>query len=153
MALTQIEAGTGNRKRYTLSHALPPNNAFNYERDPIDFPVHSSKNPATDGPRVEITGFQTGPYPTVAVDTTNRTITLVYDYTEAGRLYRWVRETATGVAGRSVISIIQEVNGSEVSRRNYFECFPIWYQQTTGFNQIQKLKEKVVIAYGWDESG
>jgi hypothetical protein len=153
MAPTRIETGAGNRKRYTLSHALAPNNVFGYERAPVDFPTASSKNPATDGPRVEIDGVLLGPYPAVTVDTTNRTITLIYDYTEAGKMYEWVRETAKGLAGRRVLAIIQEVNGTEISRRNYFEVFPIWYQQTTGFGQIQKLKEKVVLAYGWDESG
>lgn len=67
-------------------------------------------------------------------------------------MYQWVRDIAAGLGSRRDMSIIQEVNGSEVSRRNYYEVFPIWYQQTTGFGQIEKLKEKVVLSYDFDES-
>ncbi len=152
MALTQIDPGAGARKRYTLRHALAPNNHFHYEREPSAFPDNSSRNPATDGPRVLISGLTLGPYPAVALDTTNRTITLTFDYTEAGNICKWVEDTASGLETKQDLSIIQEVNGTEVSRRNYFEVFPIWYQQTTGFGQIEKLKEKVVISYNRDES-
>ena len=87
------------------------------------------------------------------MDTTNRTITLTFDYTEAGQMYQWVRDIAIGTGSKRAMSIIQEVNGSEVSRRNYYEVFPIWYQQTTGFGQIEKLKEKVVLSYDiWDDA-
>lgn len=153
MALKQVDPGANGRKRYTLRHALSPDNHFYYERDPVTFPTTSSKNPATDGPRVEFAGIQIGPYPAVALDTTNRTITLTLDYTEAGQMYQWVRDTAAGTGGKRVMSIIQEVNGAEVSRRNYYEVFPIWYQQTTGFGQVEKLKEKVILSYDFDENG
>ncbi len=153
MLLTQIDPGAGGRNRYTLQHALPPNNNCMYERDPRDFPTTSSKNPVTDGPRIQIEGVLVGPYPAVSVDTTNRTITLTFDYAEAGGIYQWVSDIAEGVGLKHSMSIIQEVNGVEVSRRNYFEVFPILYQQTTGFGQIEKLKEKVVLSYDFAADG
>jgi hypothetical protein len=41
----------------------------------------------------------------------------------------------------------------EIGRTNYFECFPIRYEQFTGFGQVEKLKERLVIAYGFSEPG
>lgn len=46
------------------------------------------------------------------------------------------------------------MNGNvETGRTNYFEVFPIRYEQFTGFGQVEKLKERVVIAYGFSELG
>ena len=49
--------------------------------------------------------------------------------------------------------VIQESGGVETGRTNYFEVFPIIYQQFTGFGQPEKVKERVVIAYGFSEPG
>lgn len=146
--LATIAPGTDGRSRYTFQSTTPPDNIVMLERG--DFPSESSQNPATDT-RVEIDGVQTGPYPVVEVDTVNRTITLTFDYTEGGSTWSWVDQTAIGVVGRRNMSIIQEENGVEVSRMNYFEAFPIVYRQFTGFGQAEKIKERIVIAYGWAE--
>jgi hypothetical protein len=51
------------------------------------------------------------------------------------------------------MSIIQEAGGVEVSRTNYFECFPLSFQHVTGFGQPEKVKLRLVVAYGFSELG
>lgn len=41
--------------------------------------------------------------------------------------------------------------GVETSRMNYFEVWPYRYE-TTGFGQVEEIKEKVVLTYTWAES-
>ncbi len=154
MALTQIEPGLNGRKRYTLQHTYPPDNYSGYYRDGSDFPSNPSKNPATDTDLLEIEGVLQGGYPVIQVNTNDRTITLTFDYTEAGAMYTWVRDIAEGTGYKRAMSIIRENgNGVEIGRRNYFGIFPISYQQTTGFGQIEKIKEKIVLSYDLDEPG
>jgi hypothetical protein len=150
--LTQIGAGGEGRTRYTFTSQSPANNVVSIERDPnASFPTESSRNLATDT-KVEVSGINFGSYPVVAVDTVNRTITLTYDYVEAGEVFQWIRDTATGLAGRRAMSIIQEdASGNETFRMNYFEVFPIVFQHFTGFGQPEKVKLRIVIAYGWEE--
>jgi hypothetical protein len=152
MGLTAITAGADGRHRYTLHHGLPPNNQFSYERT-FHGLLTSSKNPATDTYRVEIEGVDQGGYPITEVDYTNRTMTLTFDYAESGYVYQWVREIAAGINYKKSMSLITESNGVEVSRRNFYDCFPISFQQTTGFGQVEKLKEQVVLSFDFWEDG
>lgn len=152
MGPTQIGAGTDGRKRYTLRHALPPDNRFLYQRE-FTTPANSSKNPATDLFRIEIDGVNQGGYPSTQIDYSNRTVTLIFDYTEAGDIYQWTKNIAEGFPEKKNMSVITEVNGSEVSRRNFFGVFPISFQYTTGFGQVDKLKERVVISFDFWENG
>jgi hypothetical protein len=69
-------------------------------------------------------------------------------------LWRWVEDVAEGrEQGRKALSVIDTNGDTETGRTNYFECFPIRYEQLTGFGQVEKTKERVVIAYGFSERG
>jgi hypothetical protein len=151
--LTQIAPGTEGRTRYTFTSQLPPNNGLSVDLDPDFFPSDTSRNIATDT-KVEINGVQTGLYPVAEVNTVNRTITLTFDYREAGDIYRYIRGTALGAEDPRAMSIIQETpDGNETSRTNYYECVPIALQHFTGFGQPEKVKIRLVMAYGYWELG
>jgi hypothetical protein len=152
LRLTHIEPASEGRKRYTLEVQAPPDNIVWVQNAGSNFPTQSSNNLATDT-RIEIDGVSVGPYPVVEVDTANRTITLTFDYIEAGEVWAWPYSTAIGLDHKRNVSIIQEVNGMETSRTNYFECFPIVFQHVTGFGQPEKVKIKLVVAYGYSELG
>ncbi|RMD82292.1 MAG: hypothetical protein D6815_09595, partial [Candidatus Dadabacteria bacterium] len=68
-----------------------------------------------------------------SIDEVARTITLVLEYAEGGNIFNWVVSNATGSPGKRSMSIIEESGGVEVSRRNYFEVFPIRYELFEGF--------------------
>ena len=152
LRLTHIEPASEGRKRYTLEVQAPPDNIVWVQSGTGDFPVQSSNNLATDT-RIEVEGIQLGPYPVVEVDTTNRTVTLTFDYIEGGESWGWAYTTAQGLDHNRNMSIIQETNGMETSRTNYYEVFPILFQHVTGFGQPEKVKLRLVIAYGWAELG
>ena len=150
-APTQIAPGTDGRMRYTYTSQLPPNNGVSAELEPDHFPYEDSRNLATDI-KVEISGIQTGFYPVAEVDTVNRTITLTFDYREAGDVYRYIRAIAQGADAPRSMSIITETpDGIETFRMNYFEVIPIALQHFTGFGQPEKVKIRLVIAYGFAE--
>lgn len=149
--LTTIDPGQDGRKRYTFVHPGPPDNLVALERDPLTFPAMDSRNPATDT-RVEIEGIHQA-FPVVEHDAAHRTLTMTFDYVEGGGIWFWVVNTAQGQGQNRALSVI-EMNGNvETGRTNYFEVFPIRYEQFTGFGQVEKLKERVVIAYGYSEPG
>jgi len=91
--------------------------------------------------------------PVAAQSPPTRTITLTFDYIEAGGSFDWTRETAMGNDHKRNMSIIHEENGVEIFRTNYFETFPIIYQQFTGFAQVEKVKVRLVISYDFSELG
>ena len=153
LRLTHIEPGSEGRNRYTLTVQPRAGNAVLVEHGGNGiFPSQSSNNLATDT-RVEVEGINLGSYPVAQVDTVNRTITLTFDYVEAGSAYLYTREIALGLDGKRAMSIIQETNGLETSRTNYYEAFPILFQHVTGFGQPEKAKIRLVIAYGHSEIG
>jgi len=150
--LASIGPGEAGRNRYTFESQDPPDNMVRVEEGGTP-PADTSFNPATDT-RVEIAGIAVGAYPVVEVDPVNRTITLTFDYVEAGEAFSWARNTALGAGQKRAMSIIQEsAPGTETSRTNYFEVFPISFQHITGFGQVEKVKLRVVIAYGFSELG
>jgi hypothetical protein len=152
LRLTHIEPASEGRKRYTLEVQAPPDNIVWVQNAGSSFPTQSSNNLATDT-RIEVDGINLGPYPVVDVDTANRTVTMTFDYIEAGELWDWIYLTAIGQSQKRAMSIIQEANGIETSRTNYFEVFPIAFQHFTGFGQPEKVKIRLVIAYGHSEAG
>ena len=89
----------------------------------------------------------------VEVDAANRTVTLTCDYIEGGECYSWIFNAATGMDHKRAMSIIQEANGMETSRTNYFEVFPIAFHHFTGFGRPEKVKLRILIAYGYSEEG
>jgi hypothetical protein len=153
--LTEIEPGLDGRQRYVFRSQDPPDNVLRIQRSLQAFPSDDSLNPATDT-RVGISGVVTGSYPVVEDDPANRTVTMTFDYVEGGQVFSWVRDTAQGsgpLHTRRVTTTIDEQGGVEVGRTNCFESFPIRYEQFTGFGQVEKIKERVVIGYGWCEPG
>jgi hypothetical protein len=148
--LTTIEPGLDGRNRYTLVHVLPPDNRVRISRS-RSFPSEDSRNPATDT-RVEIEGVYQG-FPVVEHDPVSRTLTMTFDYIEGGGMWDWVVLTAEGRDGRRNLSLIDLDGDRETGRTNYFECFPVRYEQFTGFGQVEKVKERVVIAYGFSQPG
>ena len=152
MRLTQIQPGDEGRTRYTLTVQAVPDTIVSVQSGSSTLPAQSSRNPGTDT-RVEVAGFTLGPYPVAEVNATTRTITLTYDYIEGGQVWEWPFLTATGAAGKTTLSIIQETGGVETGRTRYFEVFPILFQHFTGFGQPEKVKLRLVIAYGFAQVG
>ena len=70
-------------------------------------------------------------------------------------MYDWARYMAEGTDYKRNMSLITRINGTgdEISRRNYFGVIPIQYQQSSGFGQFEKLKEKVVLAFDYSQDG
>jgi Collagen triple helix repeat (20 copies) len=149
--LVSIGPGQDGRNRHTLVHQGPPDNVVALGRDPQAFPALDSRNLATDK-RVEIEGVAQA-YPVVVHDATARTLTLTFDYVEGGSIWPWVTETAQGAGHHRAMSVIEMNGDTETGRTNFFQCFPIRYEQFTGFGQVEKLKERVVVAYGHAEAG
>jgi len=149
------EPGTDGRTRFTLKHNLPPDNynACIYEND---FGNQHSYNPETDK-LFEITDV-THPWftPAVQVDPDERTVTLTMDYIEGAGIYSWVNDIISGVQAQRSMSLIETTDGTpntEYQRFNFYEAIPIKYEHFYGFGQNNKLKARVVIAYGfWEES-
>lgn len=154
--LAAIEPGSDGRNRYVFQQTHLPDNLVWIQRDPVLFPQNMSNNPATDTP-VEISGIIVNVYPVVEDDPVNRTLTMTFDYTEGGGIFQWVWNVAihgTSGFGKKSLSVIEESSpGVEIGRTNYFECFPIRYEQFTGFGQPEKVKERVVLSYDWSEQG
>jgi len=153
--LSAIGPGSGGRNRYVLGPTHPPDNRLQIEDGPGGL-TQSSFDPATDT-RVEIAGIATGPYPVVVDDPVGLTLTLTYDRVEAGDIFEWTRQIAeqgtSGFGRRSMSVILESSPGVEISRTNYFECFPIRYEHFAGFGQPEKVKVRIVVAYGHQEPG
>ena len=148
------EPGTDGRTRFHLRNWLLPDISTHVEAvvgpgsgDP--FGDAASFNPATDS-KIEIEGIPAGVpafYPQVAVDEADRTITLTYDFVEGKGIWDWVQLTIEGnPAVRRSLSWIQDPGPPEV-RRNYYGCFPIRYEQFTGFGLDTKIKARVVLSF------
>ncbi len=149
------EPGTDGRIKFTLKHNLPPDNynACEYQND---FGDQHSYNPETDK-LFEIQDI-THPWftPVVEVDTDERTVTLTMDYIEGAGIYTWVKDIISGIPDNRCMSLIETTDGTpntEYQRFNFYEAIPIKYEHIYGFGQNNKLKARVVIAYGfWEEA-
>ena len=140
--------------RFTFVQSLAPIGQLNptrnitLERDGAAHPSEDSYNPATDF-AVEIPA-QVGLYPAL-VEQTDRSLTWVYDYVEGSGLWDWVAliaEEGTTQVGKVSIGIYEvDENMDEVmgTRMNYYGCFPVKYEQFSGFVQDIQTKERVII--------
>lgn len=147
--------GANGRTRFTLVSKFPLGNTHpGWELGNADpFGQDGSYNPASDNP-VEIEGVTTGSFfPVVEDDTANRTLTLTYDMDEGKGIFPFVKSTYKGEGQKKALSVIEWVNNQEVSRRNYFECFPLSYEQFTGFELDIKIRARVVLSYDFAEDG
>jgi len=138
--------------RYTFVQKNVPDNIVRIERDPSTFPNQDSYNPATDK-RIEISGIS-DKFPAV-VATTDRSLTLVYDYVEGGEIWNWTRDTlsqGTTTLGKKSISVITlDASMNEIARTNFYECFPKKYEQFKGFSQDIQTKERIIINCDFSE--
>ena len=123
-----------------------------FERRPEDIPNRTtpSFNPITDMP-VEIEGVSNGGYPAV-ISVTERTLTLEYDFIEGGGIMEWVKLVATFGTNsvvydvkRSISVVTVDENLDEISRTNYYGCFPKRYEQFAGFVQDIQTKERILL--------
>ena len=131
-------------RRFTLVRAGVPDTRSELERG--DWRAESHYLPPLDT-RVEIEGVFTGLYPAVIAQTPN-SVTLEYGFLEGGSLWRWVEDTvrigSLGMARNvSVLTLDGALN--EISRMNYFGCFPRKYEHFTGFAQSLFAKERVIL--------
>jgi hypothetical protein len=140
-------------RRFTLTHALPPNTIAEINRD-ASWGSESLYQPPGDR-RVEIAGVFTGQYPAVIAETPNG-VTLEYGFLEGGDVWRWVRDTIEQGSlsqRRSMSIIIVDSALNEISRMNYFNCFPKRYEQFTGFALALQGKERVITQCDFREPG
>jgi len=103
-------------------------------------------------PFVEIAGVTNGTlYPvSVVVNQAEKTLTLTTNYNQGGGLFEWVHNFANGTFDLRTISLIYQTwSGlpTEIGRNNFYECFPISYQQISGFQPGTAGKQRLVIAY------
>ena len=104
---------------------------------------------------MEIAGISTGEYPAVIAETPNG-VTFEYGFLEGGGLWAWVVDTMTGgsmVHNRSLSVITIDAALNEVSRMNYYDCFPKKYEHFTGFAQALFAKERVILQCNVREPG
>jgi len=145
------DVGNG-RSRFTFSQALSANNSLQIEPGQNGtFGSQVSNNPDTDT-LIEISGIISNFYPQVEDDTINRTLTLTYDINEGSGLYGWFRNIAMGNDENRAMSIIQQTNGVETSRQNFYEVFPIRWEVYDGFSLPAKIKARVILSYDRSEN-
>ena len=152
-APVSYSAAADGRTQFVMSHRFPPNNILGIQQGGSDpFLPDGSYNPATDK-RVEIDGvIGANFFPEVVNDTVNRTLTLSYGINEGRGILAWVESIIQGPHDLRSMSVIEVDNGgTEISRRNYFEVFPIKYEIYDGFGMYTKIKARVVISYAWGE--
>ena len=160
---TSAQPGLDGRTRFELqvvneiSPTSNPNNVISIDRLSVQpfgfgdsFPDQQSLNLATDK-AVEYQGGMFG-YPAIEVeDPSAARLVLVYDAYEAGMVFSSTKDIATRgtaeilkriVAVWSVDQNVVEISGT---RTNYFGCFPMRWEQFTGFRQFASLKERVTL--------
>ncbi len=139
------------RTRFTFTQSLNSNNSLQFQTSPTEaFGNLVSNNPETDT-LVEIEGIISNFYPQVEINEDKRTITLTYDLNEGRDLLLWTRMTTSGNGTQRSMAVIQETNGVETSRRNYFEAFPISWEIYEGFALPQKIKARIQLSFDSSE--
>jgi hypothetical protein len=150
------EPGFAGRTRFTLVSEFPSGTSHpGWELGNTDpFGQDGAFNPATDH-RVEIEGITPGMFfPVVEHDTANRKLAFTYDLNEGKGIAPWVKSTYEGDEEmKKSLSVIEWVNNQEVSRRNYFGCFPLSYENFTGLELDVKIRAKVVLSCDYFEEG
>ena len=146
-APVSYEPAADGRTLFRLDHALLPDTQRGAElvpSNPLDNQL--SYDPETEM-LIEIAGVGTL-YARVEENQAERTVTLTHDFVEGAFLQGWYYPVLDGffTAKRSM-SIVELVGGIEVSRRNYYGCFPMRYEHLSGFGLDMKLKIRVVISY------
>ena len=104
-----------------------------------------SYDPATDT-RVDIEGVAEFA-PTLEVDEADRTLTMTFGLTEGGGILIWVKNTINGITDKRSASTWTPLNGAKQSGRAYFGCFPVKYEQHSGFALSSKIRARVTVSY------
>ena len=141
-------SSSNGRTRFTLRNSRPPDLTPAWDTSGGDDPfgTSSSYNPLTDR-LVEIDGVVTIHFE-CREDRTNRTVTLTFVLEEGNGIWTWVRNTIQGTSDFRGMSLIQTNSaGHEVSRRSFWDCFPIRYEQSAGFDLDTKVQARVVLSY------
>ncbi len=140
------DVGNG-RARFTFTQALDSNNTLQIQPGQNGtFGQQISNNPETDT-LVEISGIIFNFYPQVENDPIERTLTLTYDINEGDGLYTWFKVTSERGDNNLDMSVIEQTNGIETSRTNYYEVFPIRWEIYDGFSLPAKIKARIVLSY------
>jgi hypothetical protein len=153
---TNEAPGFDGRIRFTLSLGRQDDTNLQIEDAGSNFGFETSRNLATDT-RIEISGVVTGSYPAVieANETTGR-LELVFDSVEARNVFSWIEEISelgTSNFGKRDISLITEdVGGTEISRHNYYGCFPMRWEMFDGFRQDITLKQRLIVECDFSEA-
>ncbi len=158
MELTRIDPGFAGRMRYTFECTGAPARASGqtfYTRNPTNFPAQVSVPTGSQFYELEIDGVNQGGYPEIQLDTREQTLTLTFEYAEGGDILAWWmqanHDASQGFVNNRNLSVIrQELVGTqrrEILRINYYDVYPIRYQQIGGFGQREKLKERIVLRY------
>ncbi len=147
------------RTRFTLATSDVPDARWNVELDgPMNaggaYPIGNlDYNPEADK-WVEIQG-RTQFYPTVEVNEQNRTVTLTYGIIDGigDSLFNWVTSVSqfqNDLVDMSIADV--DENLEKTNWVYYYRVFPIQYEIVYGFGQAVKLRERIVLSYGWSEA-
>ncbi len=128
---------------------------YRYEASQFDASLPANYNQDTDK-GIEIEGV-TPSEMAVAVreNDGDNTLTMVFGH-EAGlrEVYDWIMDFVAGRTDRRAMSVITFGAGGfgdEVSRRNYYEIFPISFEQINGFQYDIKGRFRMVLSYEFFE--
>jgi len=148
MQLHKIETAPGGKNRYTLRCSSAANNILEYQRSPTNW--QNSIDRAEGDVYIEISGIGDF-YGQASINEKQRTLTISGDYSETEALLDWANDIATqGTSSqglRDMTVVYHDKSGTEIGRNNFYNCFPIRYQQIDGFGQDIFGKEEVVISY------
>lgn len=149
------EPGLEGRTRFHLVNNDLPDNKPNINFDGA-FGRERLFDPTTDK-LVEISGVRIGIAPKVdSIDYEKRTITLTFNFDEAGETFLWIFNTLKGGEPPTDMSVVETPDGTfenETSRRLFFNVIPIRFENIYGFGQDAKMKLQVTIAFGYWQEG
>lgn len=140
-------SGDNGRTRLKLTCILTNANAGWQLEGSDPFGRMGSFTPSTDS-RIDIVGVTTNFYPSVEVDSRNRTLTLDFNIMEGNGLFGWVKDLVEGKGHRrNVILTRLDRDMSQGLHTTYMNCFPIQYEQYSGYDLVTRIKARVVLAY------
>jgi hypothetical protein len=147
------ESGLDGRTRFRFAMTKAPDRFLTIsilrpgDFQDFDFGSAGSYNPAADKP-VLIDGIGGQFFPEVAVDETQRTLTLTYSSDEGAGIFYWVKRIVEGNNDQRFVRVLQlDAGGNVVGVTTYQGCFPIKYEIFNGFGLNTTLRARVVLSY------
>jgi len=140
-------------RRFTFGHGMPPDLSLDLDRSEAFWGTERLFSAGERG--FEIESVPVGFFPTV-VEENPTGLTVEFGFLEGGGIWEWVRQTISGGSefnkrNASVITVDAELR--EVSRMNYYDCFPKKYEQFAGFSQALQSRERVILQCSHREPG